>query len=241
MFWSYHHLAWVWMSHHYPNQDRQIASFNTSRHANLNRTYFGNRITTTESPSHYLWSESISVQIAPVLFDDAGIYALIGDSVNYVTITLITVKVTVEPSDAVTEGDSVTLTCSVSNVTEAIRLAWINSDGKSVLEKTLTGQYEEEKSLSLIIQKADRCKWHWMCVLFDQNNPRVSIPYNLEITRRSCMDTWISAFSGYLLGKLIIAIGLITSLKRKSSRNLDKATRNKEAFGLQILNTGPDL
>ncbi|GCC20549.1 hypothetical protein chiPu_0019111 [Chiloscyllium punctatum] len=123
--------------------------------------------------------------------------------------------VTVEPSDAVTEGDPVTLTCSVSNVTEAIRLAWINSDGKSVLEKTLTGQNGEEKSLSLIIQKADRCKWHWMCVLFDQNNPRVLIPHNLEITRRSCMDTWILAFSGYLLVKLIIAIGLITSFKMK--------------------------
>ncbi|XP_055516902.1 CD276 antigen homolog isoform X2 [Leucoraja erinacea] len=83
-------------------------------------------------------------------------------------------NVTAEPSDAVTEGDTVTLTCSVSHVIGSMRLVWINGDGKRVGEKTLT---EEEKSLSLVIQKAERGRGNWRCVLFDQDLPRLFVPY----------------------------------------------------------------
>ncbi|XP_060692610.1 uncharacterized protein LOC132823088 [Hemiscyllium ocellatum] len=94
-------------------------------------------------------------------------------------------QVTAEPSDAETEEDSITLTCSVSDVTESIRLVWIDCDGKVVAEKTVTGHNEKEKSLRLIIQKADRAKGNWTCVLLHQNSPKVIIPYYLEITRNT--------------------------------------------------------
>ncbi|XP_032871828.1 CD276 antigen homolog [Amblyraja radiata] len=82
-------------------------------------------------------------------------------------------KVTAEPSDAVTEGDNVTLTCSVSHDIGSMRLVWINGDGKRVGEKTVT---EEETSLSLVIQKAERGRGNWRCVLFHQDLPRLFVP-----------------------------------------------------------------
>ncbi|XP_078267134.1 uncharacterized protein LOC144599772 [Rhinoraja longicauda] len=87
------------------------------------------------------------------------------------------VPVTAEPSDAVTEGDNVTLTCSVSHVTESMRLVLINGDGKSVGEKTLN---VEDKSQSLVIQKAERGRGNWRCGLFNKDLPRLFVPYYQE-------------------------------------------------------------
>ncbi|XP_051871333.1 uncharacterized protein LOC127570090 isoform X4 [Pristis pectinata] len=126
-----------------------------------------------------------------------------------------TYPVTAEPSEAVTEGDNVILICSVSEVTESMRLAWINSDGKTVGEKTLN---VEEESLSLIIQTDDRGRGNWRCVLFHQDTPKVVIPYNLEykVKTRPLLDMWILALSSYLVVKLSTAIGLICHARRLS-------------------------
>ncbi|GCC20546.1 hypothetical protein chiPu_0019108 [Chiloscyllium punctatum] len=97
-----------------------------------------------------------------------------------VTITLITVKVTVEPSDVETVGDAVTLICSISDVTESMRLVWVNSNGKIAEEKTFTRRNKEDKSLSLIVWKGDRGRRKWTCILFHQNMPQVSVPYYRE-------------------------------------------------------------
>ncbi|XP_067852159.1 uncharacterized protein [Heptranchias perlo] len=174
---SYNTAAWAWRSHHLQNQEKEIASASKSEHINVNRTYFGNRLVPTMANFN---GENFSLRIVPVLFEDAGVYTCSLGSYEYVTIKLITVKVTAEPSDAVTEGDTVTLTCSVSDVTESIRLVWINSDGKTVGEKTLNGWNGEEKSLRLNIQKVDRGKENWICALFFQNRPQVFVPYYLE-------------------------------------------------------------
>ncbi|XP_078392418.1 uncharacterized protein LOC144675649 [Cetorhinus maximus] len=164
-----------------------------------------------------------------------------------VTIQLITVKVTAEPSDAVTEGDTVTLTCSVSDVTESMRLVWINSDGKTVVEKTLKEEKQEQGLLQLIIQNADRDRRNWTCVLFHQNIPKVLIPYYLKINMRARIlpDIWIITVSSYLFVKLGFAVGLICCLKRmdriSNNRNPPKATGNKETVQLQTLNSDADL
>ncbi|XP_067852161.1 uncharacterized protein [Heptranchias perlo] len=174
---SYDTAAWTWRSHHLQNQEKVIASASKSELINVNRTYFGNRLVPTMANFN---GENFSVRIVPVLFEDAGVYTCSLGSNTFVTIKLITVKVTAEPSDAVTEGDTVTLTCSVSDVTESIRLVWINSDGKTVGNKTLNGWNGEEKSLRLNIQKVDRGRGNWICALFYQNRPLVLVPYYLE-------------------------------------------------------------
>ncbi|XP_032872327.1 uncharacterized protein LOC116969606 [Amblyraja radiata] len=137
---------------------------------NVNGNNFVNRLVTS---GKLYDGKDFSVRIVPVVFQDAGLYACDLEGNRFPTIDLITVKVTAEPSDAVTEGDNVTLICSVSHDTGSMRLVWINGDGKRVGEKTLT---EEETSLSLVIQKAERGRGNWRCVLFDQDLPRLFVP-----------------------------------------------------------------
>ncbi|XP_067852706.1 uncharacterized protein [Heptranchias perlo] len=175
---EYTKTKWTWRSHHFQNQEEEIASTFSSKPIKLNRTYFGTRLEPTMANFNRKY---FIVRIVPVLFEDAGVYTCSLGPYPYVTIKLITVKVRAEPSDTVTEGDTVTLTCSVSDVTESIRLVWINNDGKTVEEKTFKEQKQEQKCLQLIIQKAHRDRRNWTCVLFHQNSPKVSIPYYLKV------------------------------------------------------------
>ncbi|XP_072446515.1 uncharacterized protein [Chiloscyllium punctatum] len=167
---------WRWRSDP-QHQDNIITSASRSQAININHIHFGNRLVPTSSTFN---GTNFSVRIVPVLFEDAGVYTCSLESYKMVTITVITVKVTAEPSDAETEEDSITLTCSVSDVTESIRLVWINSDDKIVKEKALTETNREEKSLRLIIRRADRVKGKWTCILFHQNMPQISVPYYME-------------------------------------------------------------
>lgn len=96
-------------------------------------------------------------------------------------------SVTAEPSDAMTAGDNVTLTCSVSEVTESMRLVWINSEGKTVEEKCFKGGEPEENFLQLITQKADRDMGSWMCVLFHQNTPQHLVLYQKVSSKYSIL------------------------------------------------------
>nr|AGQ17915.1 obscurin-like protein [Ginglymostoma cirratum] len=188
--------AWSWKSG-LQYQERDIASASRYQPINVDRTHFGNRLVPTMSTFN---GQTFNLSIVPVLFEDAGVYKCSLGSYKLVTITLITVKVTAEPSDAETEGDSITLTCSVSDVTESIRLVWINDDGKIVEEKALNGRNREEKSLRLIIQKADRDRGKWTCVLFSQNMPQVSVPYYLELSG-SLSEGYVLQQEGYILLK----------------------------------------
>ncbi|XP_078407243.1 uncharacterized protein LOC144686002 [Cetorhinus maximus] len=174
---NFHSAAWSWTSHHLPILEETIASVSNSQVINVNSVHFENRLVPTAANFNGV---NFSVRIVPVLFGDAGVYKCSLGPYKMVTVQLITVKVTAEPSDAVTEGDTVTLTCSVSDVTESMRLVWIDSDGKTVVEKTLNGRNGEEKSLKLIILKVERGRGKWICVLFHQNKPQVSAPYYLE-------------------------------------------------------------
>ncbi|XP_055495996.1 uncharacterized protein LOC129699882 [Leucoraja erinacea] len=204
---GYSRAQWAWTPHHH-QQHKVIASAERSQPIiiNVNGTNFRNRLVTS---GKLFDGKDFSVRIVPVVFQDAGVYICFLESNIFPTIDLITVKVTAEPSDAVTEGDTVTLTCSVSNVTGSMRLVWINGDGKRVGEKTLT---VEEKSLSLVIQKAERGRGNWRCVLFDQDLPWLFVPYqkpsgSLDIS--SFTDIRIITVLGYLVIKLAVALGLI--------------------------------
>ncbi|XP_032868285.1 uncharacterized protein LOC116966256 [Amblyraja radiata] len=169
---NYSRAQWTWTPHRH-QQWKVIASAARSQPIiiNVNGTNFVNRLVTS---GKLYDGKDFNVRIVPVVFQDAGVYTCFLEQNRFPTIDLITVKVTAEPSDAVTEGDNVTLTCSVSHVIGSMRLVWINGDGKRVGEKALT---EEEKSPSLVIQKAERGRGNWRCVLFDQDLPRLFVPY----------------------------------------------------------------
>ncbi|XP_062908709.1 uncharacterized protein LOC134348858 isoform X1 [Mobula hypostoma] len=206
----YNSAAWTWLSHVHQSPWKTIATALKSQPVNVSENHFVNRLMLTETPFNG-WN--FSMRVFPVVFEDAGDYTCTLETSVFSTITLITVKVTAEPSDTVTEGDTVTLSCSVSDVTASTRLVWINGDGETVGDKTLTG---EEKSLSLIVQKAERGRGKWTCGVVDQNTLQLSVPYNLEVRVRSLPDSWITTIAGYLFVKLAVGLGLVYSLMRKN-------------------------
>ncbi|XP_072924074.1 uncharacterized protein [Hemitrygon akajei] len=206
----YNNAAWTWLSHLHQSSRKTIATAFKSQPMNVSESHFVNRLMLTKTPFNG-WN--FSMRVFPVVFEDAGEYTCTLETITFMTIRLSTVKVTAEPSDTVTEGDTVTLNCSVSDVPASTRLVWINGDGETVGEKTLSG---EEKSLSLVIQKADRGRGKWTCGVFDQKTLQLSVPYNLEFRVRSLPDRWITTISGYLFVKLVVGLGLIYSLTRKN-------------------------
>uniref|UniRef100_UPI00398F6C6C uncharacterized protein isoform X3 n=1 Tax=Pristiophorus japonicus TaxID=55135 RepID=UPI00398F6C6C len=214
---NYKAAAWTWISHNLQNQEKNIATALKSQPIDVNKTYFESRLVPTVGNFNGM---NFSVRIVPVLFDDAGVYTCSLESSTYVTIKLITVKVTAEPSDAVTEGDTITLTCSVSDVTESMRLVWISSDGKTVGEKTLNGRNGEEKSLRLIIEKADRGRGNWRCALFYQNRPQVLVPYNLEPSDDYTFKPTNVVIFGSLALLLIIILAVVLCLRKRKVAGL---------------------
>ncbi|XP_072924068.1 uncharacterized protein [Hemitrygon akajei] len=208
----YNSATWSWTSSFNQSLKKQIATALKSQPVNVSDSHFVNRLKLTATPFNG-WN--FSMRIFPVVFEDAGDYSCTLEQKAILTIKLATVKVTAEPSDTVTEGDTVTLSCSVSDVTASTRLVWINGDGETVGDKTLNG---EEKSLSLVIQKADRGRRKWTCVMFDRERPRLSLPYNLEVRVRSLPDSWIIRIAVYLFVKLAVGLGLSHNLTRKNRR-----------------------
>ncbi|XP_060692896.1 uncharacterized protein LOC132823261 isoform X2 [Hemiscyllium ocellatum] len=201
---------WTWSSP-LKDEDQEIAFTYKSKPVNINRTYFGSRLVPSVSS---FTDRFFSVRIVPVLFEDAGVYRCFQGSNNHLTINLITVKVTAEPSDAETEGGSVTLTCSVSDVTESMRLAWIDSGGKIVAAKTFKEQKQEEDNLQLIIQEFDRDRRNWTCTLFHQSIPKVLIPYYLEFNKPSAFRHTNVIIFGSLALLLIILLIVVLSLRK---------------------------
>ncbi|XP_062908711.1 uncharacterized protein LOC134348859 [Mobula hypostoma] len=206
--------AWTWLSRLHQNLRKTIATALKSQPMSVNESHFVNRLMFTETRFN---GRNFSVRVFPVVFEDAGDYTCtLGLSV-FRTITLITVKVTAELSDTVTEGDTFTLSCSVSDVTASTRLVWINGDGETVGDKTLTG---DEKSLSLIIQKAERDRGKWTCGVFDQDRLQLSVPYNLEVR----VNYTNIVIIGSLVLLLIIILGLVLCLKKCKRKDQTPAT-----------------
>ncbi|XP_041049863.1 uncharacterized protein LOC121281175 isoform X4 [Carcharodon carcharias] len=205
---------WTWSSRYFQNQEKEIASAYKSQPIGVKRTYFGNRLVPTKTDFN---GKNFIVRIVPVLFDDAGVYTCLLAKYEIVTITLITVKVTSEPSDAVTEGDTVTLTCSVSDVTESMRIVWINRDGKTVVEKTLKEEKQEQGLLQLVIQNANRDRRNWTCVLFHQNIPQVLIPHYLKVNNAHTFQHTSVVIFASLAFLLLIILAVVLRLKCKAA------------------------
>ncbi|XP_051871064.1 uncharacterized protein LOC127569974 [Pristis pectinata] len=210
---DYDLATWTWDSHLHQSPREAIAKAWKFQTMNVTGSHFVNRLEPTVT---HFNSRNFSMRIFPLVFEDAGVYLCTLDTSAFVTVTLITVKVTAEPAAAVTEGDTVTLTCSVSDVTEPMRLVWINGDGETVGEKSLNG---EEKSLSLMIDKADRGKGNWTCGLFCQNRLQLSVPYNVEFRDTLLSNNTNVVIIGSLVLLLIIILGVVLCLKKCKSKD----------------------
>ncbi|XP_059845861.1 uncharacterized protein LOC132405181 [Hypanus sabinus] len=206
---KFNKTKWTWKSQLFQHQQAEIASTHSSESIDVDRSYFGNRLRTTVGN---LKGKNFSMRIAPVQFGDAGVYTCSTGLHKHVTIELIAVKVTAEPSDEDSGGDNVTLNCSVSDVTASTRLVWINGDDKTIQVETLNDHGQEGKSSQQIIPKIDADKTKWMCAVFHQNILKILIPYRKNMCPP--LNILIIIVSGYLLVKLVIALGLICCLTR---------------------------
>ncbi|XP_059846456.1 uncharacterized protein LOC132405566 [Hypanus sabinus] len=219
---------WTWKSH-FQNQVMEIATTYRSQPINVSgRSYFENRLRTAEENLNV---KNFIVRIVPVQFEDAGVYTCSLGSYQYVIIDLITVKVTAEPPNAVTEGDNVTLTCSVSELSESMRLVWINSDGATVDEKIFMEQKRKGYSLQLIIPTDDKVQIKWTCVLFHQNIPKIFIPYYLQVNKdRSFKHTTVVIIGGLALLLIIVLVMVLCLRKCKVTglRNQREKSRQTE-------------
>ncbi|XP_072120630.1 uncharacterized protein [Mobula birostris] len=215
---------WTWRSQHFQNEEKEIASTNRSEPIKVSRTYFGNRLAAIEGK---LNDTNFSLKIIPVRFEDAGVFTCSLQTFKYVTIELITLKVTAEPPDGMTEGDTITLTCSVSRVTESIRLVWVNSNGEVMKEKIFMEQTQEERSLQLNITEATGDRRKWSCGLFHQNTPKIFIPYYLKVKMNSyskhvtVVITWVVAL------RLIIILVMVLCLRKCKLTDLEKQKQSE--------------
>ncbi|XP_007900232.2 uncharacterized protein LOC103184171 [Callorhinchus milii] len=125
--------------------------------------------------------------------------------------------------DTGTGGVSTNLICSVSEVTETVRLVWMGNDSKTfITEKTLKAEIQEEKSLSLSVQGADGGTW--TCVLFHQNSPRVIIPYYLEPSENKGSSNisiflYVSVLMVLFFILLVSVVLVVIKLKASGSAN----------------------
>nr|XP_032821955.1 sialoadhesin-like isoform X4 [Petromyzon marinus] len=118
------------------------------------------RITTLKSNFD---KDNFSIQISKVQHSDAGLY--ICHFAGYfrtssLTRELITMQVSANPSRSVTEGETVTLTCLISNSGYGTVLVWYHGD-----------IYIDQGNSVLILNKVKRSQQgQWKCAIHDQQN-----------------------------------------------------------------------
>ncbi|XP_067899908.1 uncharacterized protein [Heterodontus francisci] len=176
---TYKKAVWYWTSQSSDQENKQIAFAIQDGNVTIDTSDFRNRM----KPAAIYFDGSIfCLQIEPVLFEDAGDFACYFEKTKAkerTAIILITIKVTAEFRMAPVEGNSVTLTCSVSKDSKGLRLIWLGNDNKTIIkEKILSGQ---ERELRLFIQNVRKDEHSRMCVALQDNLPRAVIPYDLKV------------------------------------------------------------
>ncbi|XP_072923468.1 uncharacterized protein [Hemitrygon akajei] len=173
--------TWYWKKYNHEKRRRVMSSDDKGQRDSTLTPEFRNRIRLQEFDGM-----SFPLQICPAEFEDAGNYTCTVETLEFVTVELITTKMTVIPSHPVVEGDDVTLTCSISHIREATRLIWMETGRKSfVKEKTFNPPEKGNISLSVFIQKVGQHNRKWSCLVFNREVPRIFITIQLEINEKS--------------------------------------------------------
>ncbi|KAK6482922.1 hypothetical protein HHUSO_G14286 [Huso huso] len=169
---------WTWHSES-SSQSIRIASANRNGPVGISVKGVGQRI---RSPVTVYNGHYFPLHISPVVFQDAGIYTCYTDNYVFMSITLITVQVSVEPPGVLAIGDEATLTCTVSGFRERIRLVWLRDDDGTVVtvkEETLSAS-ASNRSLALFISRVDTEQLKWACVVFQESLPSAYFPIEIN-------------------------------------------------------------
>ncbi|XP_038652084.1 uncharacterized protein LOC119965405 isoform X2 [Scyliorhinus canicula] len=103
--------TWYWRNNSQITGIRLVSSADKKDERNINNLDIQNRISLKNFDGM-----SFPLQISPAQFEDAGNYQCTMDTMHLVKIELITIQVSAIPSHPLTEGDSVSLACSISHV-----------------------------------------------------------------------------------------------------------------------------
>ncbi|MGH0170454.1 UNVERIFIED_CONTAM: hypothetical protein FKN15_070871 [Acipenser sinensis] len=176
---SHNTVEWSWKAQGSSSAARRIASANRNQPAEISpSTHFRGRVRPMERVS----GQSLALHIAPLTFQDAGQFFCDADSREYMSVTLITLQVSVEPSGGLSVGEEVRLTCTVSEVYETFQMAWLKDYSRTMLiskQETLTPS-GAVRSLTLVIPSIQTHHQKWACAVFQGNIPRAFLPLQLE-------------------------------------------------------------
>ncbi|XP_072369039.1 uncharacterized protein [Scyliorhinus torazame] len=173
--------TWYWRNDSQIARIRLVSSADKKDERNTNNLDIQNRIRLKNFDGM-----SFPLQISPAQFEDAGNYECTMDTMHLVKIELITMQVSAIPSHPLTEGDSVSLACSISQVSNSTRLVWMDN-GRNILvkEKTFNLSGEGKYSLSLFIPKIGQHNRRWTCLVFNRSMLKIHIVYRLAVNERN--------------------------------------------------------
>ncbi|XP_048833822.1 uncharacterized protein LOC125709424 isoform X2 [Brienomyrus brachyistius] len=137
----------------------------TSRETAKNKQPVGARMI---FPSQGFDGYYIPLHISPVTYEESGMYDLYINEVLFNTITLVTLKVTLDLPGWLFGNKTLVLTCEVSETTNPLTLAWLRMEGnRGVLEKreALNDKHLNRK-LQLSLSNPSRDRMHWACAVF---------------------------------------------------------------------------
>ncbi|KAK1174173.1 hypothetical protein AOXY_G1627 [Acipenser oxyrinchus oxyrinchus] len=180
---SHNTVEWSWKAQGSNSAARRIASANRNQPAEISpSTHFRRRVRPMERVS----GQSLALHIAPLTFQDAGLFFCDADSREYMSVRLITLQASVEPSGGLSVGEEARLTCTVSEVYETFQLAWLKDYSRTMLiskQETLTPS-GAVRSLTLVIPSIQTHHQKWACAVFQGNIPRAFLTLRLEAKER---------------------------------------------------------
>ncbi|KAJ8253266.1 hypothetical protein GJAV_G00210900 [Gymnothorax javanicus] len=176
------------------------------------------------------------LRIAPVKFEDSGIY--ICHLVNYIyaSLTLVNVQVSVEPPGAVSRDRPVVLTCEVSDLTETLTLAWLRMEGhrRVLVKQEILDTGRSVRNLSLTLSELSGDQLHWECAIFGQNMLRTLVPLHLTLQAGKNMPMIISLCVGAVCVSVLTTALLLHRRRRVLAPPVSEVRISKDHTHLEL-------
>ncbi|XP_064166753.1 uncharacterized protein LOC135240766 isoform X1 [Anguilla rostrata] len=149
------------------------------------------------------------LRIAPLKFEDGGIYTCQLGGYVFAQVTLVNIQVSAEPPGGASRYQPVVLNCMVSEVTETLTLAWLRMEGlRGVLVKQqVLGRSVSARNLSLTLPRLSEDQLHWECAVFGESMLRARVPLHLNLLPEGNNMPMIVAMC---VG--VVCVGMLTSV-----------------------------
>ncbi|XP_042587066.1 uncharacterized protein LOC109097077 [Cyprinus carpio] len=169
---TYESLKWTWEPK--PNSRIDLIAFEKEIQVQLKEP---NKRSGIRSSTKYN-SQALIFHISPVYFNYRGIYKCITETGVYTTITLHTIRVSVEPPDGVLRNQSVVLTCELSEVTGSVMLVWLRMEGNRgvLVKQQIMTEKNDKLNLTVNLSSYESDLMNWQCAVFTENTLRALAP-----------------------------------------------------------------